>query len=270
MTVRWAGVGEPHVPRLRQRLRAARDNLGVKVLDIASCGAIARANSGPNPTAHLAGVGEGSAVLGTLKNPARLSARTRRRTLAGVAIAAAALAAPLVAAAPASAFVAPSEPTSNVTLASTHATAASSKSPNVSSALGRTKPTGGKAKPKAAKYATLSSTRILDTARKYDGGPYRYAGTTPSGFDCSGYTRYVFAKLGHSLPHNSSAQYTRVKHVSRAHARPGDLIFFRSGSGHIYHVGIFAGHGKLYHASRPGTRTGLGVVFSSHVSFGRV
>ena len=123
---------------------------------------------------------------------------------------------------------------------------------------------------KKAKPKGLTSDKILSTARKYDGSYYRHGGTTPAGFDCSGYTRYVFGKLGQSLPHNSAAQYTVVKHVSRSNARAGDLIFFRSGSGSIYHVGIFAGHGKLYHASQYGVRTGLGTIFSSHVSFGRV
>ena len=130
------------------------------------------------------------------------------------------------------------------------------------------KPHGAKkAKKKVPAYRQPK--RILKTARKYDGSYYRYAGTTPSGFDCSGYTRYVFGKLGRSLPHNAAAQYTRVKHISRKHARKGDLIFFRSSSGHIYHVGIFAGHHRLYHASEPGRRTGLGVIFSGRVSFGR-
>ncbi len=207
-------------------------------------------------------------MFGTPKAPARPKTHHQLRTLAVVTVTAAALAAPLVQASPASAVVLPVKP-ATATLASSHSGAAA-KGPH-GSGLARVKPTGGKHKHKAHKHKhLLTSKRILKTARKYDGGPYRYAGTSPSGFDCSGYTRYVFAKLGHSLPHSSAAQYTRVKHVSRAHARPGDLIFFRSSSGSIYHVGIFAGHGKLYHASRPGTRTGLGVIFSSHVSFGRV
>ncbi len=203
------------------------------------------------------------------KASARPKTPTQLRLLAAATITAAALVAPLVQASPAAAFTTPAMPAAKATVAGSHSGAA--KGPHGSSALSRVKPTGGKHKHKAHKHRhLLTSKRILKTARKYDGGPYRYAGTSPAGFDCSGYTRYVFAKLGHSLPHNSAAQYTRVKHVSRAHARPGDLIFFRSSSGSIYHVGIFAGHHKLYHASRPGTRTGLGVIFSSHVSFGRV
>jgi cell wall-associated NlpC family hydrolase len=117
--------------------------------------------------------------------------------------------------------------------------------------------------------ARLSPAHIIKTAKRYDGGPYRSGGTTPSGFDCSGYTRYVFGKLGVSLPHNSGQQYGVVKHISRKYARAGDLIFFHHGS-HIYHVGIYAGHGGLYHASHPGRRTGYETLWTSAVWFGRV
>ena len=96
------------------------------------------------------------------------------------------------------------------------------------------------------------------------------AARRPAGFDCSGYTRYVFGKLGKSLPHNAAAQSALVHHVAAPAPAPGDLIFFHSSSGHVYHVGIYAGHGKLYHASQYGVRTGLGTIFSSNVTFGRV
>ncbi len=180
---------------------------------------------------------------------------------------------PVSSASPAQAYIGPSNGGSGVTapsvaaaksLAATKATKAGKTS--LGSAVTATKPVRAK---KPAKKG-LSSSKILTTARKYDGRFYRRAGTTPAGFDCSGYTRYVFAKLGKSLPHNSSAQYSVVKHVSRANARAGDLIFFRSSSGRIYHVGIYAGGGKLYHASQRGVPTGLGTIFSSNVSFGRV
>jgi peptidoglycan DL-endopeptidase CwlO len=120
---------------------------------------------------------------------------------------------------------------------------------------------------KAAK-ARLAPANIIHTARKYLGGRYVYGGSTPRGFDCSGFTRYVFAKLGVSLPHNAEAQYRTVHHVSRKQARPGDLIFFHHGS-HVYHVGIWAGHGGLYHASHPGRRTGYEKLWTSAVWFGR-
>jgi cell wall-associated NlpC family hydrolase len=114
----------------------------------------------------------------------------------------------------------------------------------------------------------LSSANIIKMARKYDGGRYVYGGTTPRGFDCSGYTMYVFHKLGVSLPHQSGQQYRVVRHISRKAAKAGDLIFFHHGS-HIYHVGIYAGHGGVYHASHPGRRTGYERLWTSAVWFGR-
>jgi len=120
-----------------------------------------------------------------------------------------------------------------------------------------------------ARATRLSPANIIRTARKYIGGPYRFGGTTPRGFDCSGYTRYVFAKLGVGLPHSAARQYSLVRHISRSQARPGDLIFFHSGS-HVFHVGIWAGHDGLYHASHPGRRTGYERLWTSAVWFGRV
>jgi len=112
--------------------------------------------------------------------------------------------------------------------------------------------------------------RIIAVARQYKGRPYRYGAKGPTAFDCSGYTSFVVRKaLGRSLPSQSGAQKSRVKKVSRSQARAGDLIFFNSG-GRVSHVGIYAGGNKLWHSSRPGTRTGLGTIFSSNVSFGRV
>jgi cell wall-associated NlpC family hydrolase len=192
-----------------------------------------------------------------------------RTTLVGALAAVAAVAAPVASASPAQALVTPMSSTVTAAAASKHLPSGSTRIAAVTSAMSTVKPTGAKKVPAKKVLAYRTPSKILATARKYDGGYYRHGGTTPSGFDCSGYTRYVFGKLGRSLPHNAAAQYTVVKHVSRSSARPGDLIFFRSSSGHIYHVGIYAGHGRLYHASEPGRRTGLGTIFSSHVSFGR-
>lgn len=202
----------------------------------------------------------------TSPSPSNVLRRLRLAALAGCAAAVTlSLAAP-----PASAFVPPAGGAITAAATPGQISLASGKHPGVLISAGALAHPKGAKPVKATKVpAYRSPNRIIATARRYDGGYYRSGGTTPSGFDCSGYTRYVFAKLGRSLPHNSAAQYGVVRHLARSDARPGDLIFFRSSSGHIYHVGIYAGHGSLYHASEPGRRTGLGAIFSSNVSFGR-
>jgi len=80
------------------------------------------------------------------------------------------------------------------------------------------------------------------------GVPYRYGGSSPSGFDCSGLVAYVYAKLGIRLPHNAAAQYSYGRAVDRGHLKPGDLIFFHG----LGHVGLYVGRGRIIHAPQSG------------------
>ena len=106
---------------------------------------------------------------------------------------------------------------------------------------------------------------ILGIAAGLGGIPYVWGGTTTGGFDCSGFTGYVYRLAGKSLPRTAEAQRSASTKVSNP--SPGDLIFFGFPA---YHVGIYAGPGMMYDAQRPGTVTGLHSIWTyNSVSYGR-
>jgi peptidoglycan DL-endopeptidase CwlO len=122
----------------------------------------------------------------------------------------------------------------------------------------------------AAAPASLGSLgeRIVSQAAAVKGVPYEWGGTTPSGFDCSGLTKYVFGKMGISLPRTAQQQYDAAQHISQSQAQPGDLVFMGS-PGDIYHVAIYAGGGKMWTAPETGQTVKLGNLFGDY-SFGRI
>ena len=92
--------------------------------------------------------------------------------------------------------------------------------------------------------------KLLATANSLLGQPYVYGSTGPSSFDCSGFTLYVFKKVGINLPHSASAQAKYGSKIDKQDLRPGDLVFFGyHGSRNIEHVGIYVGNGEFIHAS---------------------
>lgn len=111
--------------------------------------------------------------------------------------------------------------------------------------------------------------QVIAIASRYFGVPYRFGGTTPRGFDCSGLTQYVYAQLGIDLPRTAAQQYGATRRVSRSEAQPGDLVFF-FGGGSISHVGIYAGDNMMIAAPRSGTVVRKQKIYSSNVAFGRV
>lgn len=112
--------------------------------------------------------------------------------------------------------------------------------------------------------------QVLTTARAHFGDPYVYGAAGPHAFDCSGFTMFVYRQAaGIALPHQSGEQYQRATRITRAEARPGDLVFFHSG-GSVYHAAIYAGHGYVVHAPSSGRVVQRERIWSSNISYGRV
>jgi peptidoglycan DL-endopeptidase CwlO len=105
---------------------------------------------------------------------------------------------------------------------------------------------------------------VLSIAASLAGIYYIYGGTTTAGFDCSGYTQYVFAKLGINIPRTAEEQRQAVTAVSNP--QPGDLVFFGSPA---YHVGIYAGNGMMWDSPHSGAAIALRAVWSSSPTYGR-
>ncbi|WP_240197412.1 C40 family peptidase [Nonomuraea lactucae] len=103
-------------------------------------------------------------------------------------------------------------------------------------------------KSRAARQRVKARTAVA-VARDQLGDPYRYGGTGPGAFDCSGLVQYAWRKAGVRIPRVTNAQYARIKKkVSFKRLRPGDLMFFRG----FGHVGMYVGKGKMIHSPRTG------------------
>jgi peptidoglycan DL-endopeptidase CwlO len=89
---------------------------------------------------------------------------------------------------------------------------------------------------------------VVGIAMQYLGVPYVWGGASPSGFDCSGFSMYVYAQLGVSLPHHAASQYGMGSPVSRDQLQAGDLVFFNG----LGHMGIYIGGGQFIHAPHTG------------------
>ena len=109
---------------------------------------------------------------------------------------------------------------------------------------------------KDATSSTASGSGIVDTAMKHLGTRYSYGGASPIGFDCSGFTMYVYSQHGYSLPHSATSQWqsglgSRVYSIGEL--QPGDLVFFndpsRNAGKACSHAGIYIGSGQFIHSS---------------------
>ncbi|MBA4865227.1 C40 family peptidase [Streptomyces sp. PSKA54] len=119
-----------------------------------------------------------------------------------------------------------------------------------------------------AEAATVAN-KALKIAASKKGSPYRWGATGPRRFDCSGLTLYSFKKAGKKLPRTAAQQYNKTHHLSAKQARPGDLVFFHSGK-YVYHVGIYAGKGRIWHSPKSGDVVRLQKIWTKSVWYGRV
>ncbi|MBL8018714.1 MAG: C40 family peptidase [Leptospirales bacterium] len=93
---------------------------------------------------------------------------------------------------------------------------------------------------------------IVEIAKKYLGVPYKFGGQTPEGFDCSGFTGYVYKKAGYKLARDASVQYNEMKPIKVP--RVGDLVFFKIDDQKVSHVGIYVGNLTFIHAPSTGKK----------------
>jgi murein DD-endopeptidase len=114
--------------------------------------------------------------------------------------------------------------------------------PPPAASAGSTKPGNGAA----------PADRAAALAAKMVGKPYKYGGSSPSGFDCSGLVQYSFRHAGVSLPHNTVQQRSATRLINVAELRRGDLLFFNQEGKKYGHVGIYLGDGKFVHAPSSG------------------
>jgi cell wall-associated NlpC family hydrolase len=176
--------------------------------------------------------------------PARLTAHLRRVAVSASMLGVLAMAGALVGVSPAQASVVPID----------HA-------PGATTVLATPAPPAPVVTPAA---------KVLAAAASLRGRPYRYGATGPSSFDCSGFTRYVFAHaVGRSLVHSSATQYADSIKIAKSAIRPGDLVFYTSG-GRVYHVGIYAGSGLIWDAPHTGETVRLESIATSSWVAGRV
>lgn len=110
--------------------------------------------------------------------------------------------------------------------------------------------------PAALSYNAGSSSSIVSVAQNYLGVPYVWGGTSPSGFDCSGFTQYVLRQCGYNINRTAAAQYSNGSYVSYGSLQAGDLVFFANtyAASGITHVGIYIGGGQFIHAASGGVK----------------
>lgn len=115
-----------------------------------------------------------------------------------------------------------------------------------------------------ASSSSAATGSIFSTAKRGIGVRYVFGGSSPSGWDCSGFTSWVYRQHGIHLPHSAGAQARMGKRVSRSEARPGDLAYYPG------HVGIYAGNGMILDAGNSAKNTSIRKLWNANWSFYRI
>ena len=146
-------------------------------------------------------------------------------------------------------------------------TAAEAATPSAS----RSSSAGGAAieRPVDARMTQVFRNRVIEISRSKRGAPYRYGAAGPRAFDCSGFTMWVYRKAGRRIPRTSSSQARAAHRIRARDRRRGDLVFFTSGR-RVYHVGIYAGRGAIWHSPRPGQRVRRERIWTRAHFYGRI
>ena len=144
-----------------------------------------------------------------------------------------------------------------VRVASSQTTASTTQTATATSSSSTQAVTPSTSKPAPAPAPAANNGSLLGIAHSLSGVRYQYGGTTLSGFDCSGFTSYVFRQAGRSIPRTAAGQYSGTSRVSRAQAQPGDLVFFNQRGG-VDHVGSYLGGGRFI-----GAQSSTGVAVAS-------
>lgn len=124
--------------------------------------------------------------------------------------------------------------------------------------------TGSTADTPSASSSTASTSGIVGTAESLIGSPYVYGGTSPSGFDCSGFVQYVYGQNGKDVPRTTQQQMAAATPVSDP--QPGDIVFFGDNA---YHNGIYVGDGKIIDAGNSDSPVQERDIWTDDVSYGR-
>ena len=101
--------------------------------------------------------------------------------------------------------------------------------------------------------ANDATSKVRSIATGLLGTPYRWGGTTPKAFDCSGFTQYCYRKVGVSIPRTARQQYRAGDEVKSGTWEVGDLVFFDMSKGYVSHVGMYLSQLSFIHASTPTT-----------------